>query len=491
VEHGSHSLLYGVPSNIMNWFVIFLISSAYAEKNIFISQSVVTKGAHFSEITNVILYSDVELVIEPLQDIPSIKFDFQHDCESCGPVLFNTSEANHKAIKATYELISTLAETFSFKGLDYSAFEKVSLIFRGKNLTTETNDETFPLPRDEEIETIGRDMYNSIVQKIELRSLLESKKQIRQQRSPIGAVVRMLPTALKLSSKLFLPTNGILNILLGLAPSKPNSLLNFATSPNYVSKIAKVSIAGLKTILNQLDTAEATESKWKEKAIRVLKKDFLTEGQDSYNHGPKAAFQYILDNLGTLVEAVKKLFSNSMEMSSQMGQMTLMTNLITQHLLYYNALQACRDGSIPPTFLPPSLLKQRVLSLLNILPPEMELAININDLHRLYTIRNTKCFFDTEGAIMEINIPLKRRDETFNLYHLKSLHFAYQNQTCSINVESGYVALESNSGQVLPIRRDDKDTCQPHLQKTCFVNQVTQLILRLLELNSVIGLLYF
>jgi len=102
----------------MNWLILFLLSSALADKESLISQSVVTKGAHFSEISNVILYSDFELVLEPLQDIPSIDFDFEHECDGCGPVLFNVSEANHKSIKATYDLILTLAETFSFKGLD-------------------------------------------------------------------------------------------------------------------------------------------------------------------------------------------------------------------------------------------------------------------------------------------------------------------------------------------------------------------------------------
>jgi len=457
----------------MSWLIFIILASAVADEDLYLTQSTVTKGAVFSQLQNVLLYSDTEVILEPLQDIPPHHFDSNHDCTYCGKELFNATRANHEAIKDTYDLIHTLSEIFSFRGLNFSNFERIHLKIKDSNFTADP-DNSIPLPRQEDIELVGRTIYDAIVEKVESRNLHDkaSVQGRRNERAIPVALGKFLPAALKLTSKLFLPKNGILNVLLGFANSKPDSLLNFAHSPNYVSEMSNVAIKSLQKVFHHLEEIDDDKEAWSKTVSKWVSNGLISEGTSAFDHSTRAAMEFIFRKLNSAVNGFKQEIAANFETSKQVGEVILLTNLLTQDLIHYNALQSCRDGSIPPTFLPPSLLKNRILSLLEIIPNDMELAFNLNDIQRLYTIKNTKCQFDEDGGLVEVTVPIKRKNENLHLYHLKSLYFAHYNSTCSINVESGHVAFESNSGQVYPIRRDDEDTCQPSRDGMCLINLV-------------------
>jgi len=441
--------------------------------------TVITKGAFLREIPGVLVHSSSEMILEPIPDIPSFDFLSDMECVDCLEAITNTSLANEKAINATYDLIASLGAVFSYRGIEYSLPE---YIFPDPSKTlkrAEQADEVESMPNREEIDRVGGQLFKSIVKRIRGRDIISNMTESNSRTVRSAAVISQIvsPILQHLGSKLFLPKNGIFQLLLRLASSKPDSLLNFALSPKFLTKVTTNSVRGFRTYFEAERQAKQSYDILKTEDKVDFLQQVSTEGNKKYDDSYKEVFNYLFRIVADLSVHMHQSANTIFQSQRQIGQIVNLNNMLTQQLLHHNALQACRDGTISTTFLPPSLLQKRISDLREILPLKMEFVIPFNDIHRLYSLKNTKCHFDVDGGIIETIIPTKRVDENFKFFSFESLPFAWHNKTCTINIESGYVAFDTVQRQTYPIRHDVGDLCQPTEGKLCLINEVLNIYL--------------
>jgi len=147
------------------YFLILFLSPLGLCENTLRPLTVITKGAFLREISGVLVHSSSELILEPIPDIPRFDFLSDMECIDCLEAIQNTSLANEKAINATYDLIASLGEVFSYRGIEYSLPE---YIFSDPLTTIKQavqTDEVESMPNREEIDMVGGPLFTNIVKR--------------------------------------------------------------------------------------------------------------------------------------------------------------------------------------------------------------------------------------------------------------------------------------------------------------------------------------
>lgn len=149
-------------------------------------------------------------------------------------------------------------------------------------------------------------------------------------------------------------------------------------------------------------------------------------------------------------------------------------HLMARTLLLNQITTMCLTNKIPSVLISKQVLKDDLRKLNKTLNLDnKEIALDIADVSKLYTLPLTDCTFTEDSVTVHIKIPVKSQHISWKLLELTSAPYAWGNYTCTLIHEHTYVAVGKNltSGReiIKILSGTSLHTCQPYDSKLCFI----------------------
>ncbi|CAL8139619.1 unnamed protein product [Orchesella dallaii] len=431
-----------------NLILFFLLVSGSAssikieEVNEDQSTVVLSRGAVINPLDGVMVYDQLEQCFFLLPDIPEppsltdVKCSDGMDEKLCN--LFEEQKQVLRDIQAELKITNRVLTT---KGLgDQNAFVP-SKVNRKWFETVPFVDVHSATPNQEIKEAAGNDYLSDVEMRLALRKILETggtrELDVRQKR----AVLPFLIPAFKFASKalassqlqdffkgFFTGDNGILSTLAAFRASSPADRKAFTELSKRVSEFETETKKLFIDVLSKTDDIEKT--------INELQND-----------------HYELSNN---IVGFKELVLSHQSLISDLSRLIYVSNIYAMH---FQAFSDCRSGKISPTFIPLSLLSEKLRDLETKMPSDKTLLFSSAEAFRYYTLTLAECIYDSRGGLVKIGIPLRKKQSAFHVYEYKPIQFAYNDFTCSLETPATHVIKDLNSNDVFPITELEAESC--------------------------------
>jgi len=250
------------------------------------------------------------------------------------------------------------------------------------------------------------------------------------------ALEKGLPIARDLMGRLFFSENGLLSILKNQSPTvgegeKPVTVSEFVTK----SREFMVEIAKSKREVEKI--AEKMENHAKDR-----KMDIIT----------------FHDALGF-----------SQLHTADLSQLVFQTLTYMVHL---SSLNDCRNGEIPLAFVSPDVLTEKLIELQKSLPATKQLTFEVQDTQKYYVMKSANCMYDDNGGVLQVQVPITNTKAKYKLFEYTSLSFAWEEYTCTTDVENMLIVKDFTTNHIYPITETWQSKCDPKKSIDCQVPKV-------------------
>jgi hypothetical protein len=386
--------------------------------------------------------------------------------------LINITGINHEAIKEVFKLVDAVQEAFSYRGMRSVTEEGRTHIPQDRLKEQGTQDPTdFPLDTGI-IDELGKEIANKVGTELMGRTFETSKREKRF--APVVAKVG-LKLGSTLAKSLFLPKNGILNRILSLGFKNLAPVANFASTGSKLSWLSNLMKSSFQSIAEGESKTLASYQAWTESHHEAR----ISDIERAEFHSDSAIMNKVMElsiSDGRLQSELDSVEEDFAEVHLQIGDIVNAMFTMFSQTIQLNAMATCRDGSIPITILSPSLLTEKLIDLSKRLDEDLEMVIRVTEVQRYYTLKMSSCFWDSDGGIIETTIPLKRKDESWRLFELRSISYQWKEYTCDLGIDAGYFAFELKTKSVHPISPLSSEACRPKSTGLCQVPMVTTVI---------------
>ncbi|CAL8088212.1 unnamed protein product [Orchesella dallaii] len=285
------------------------------------------------------------------------------------------------------------------------------------------------------------DYLSDVELRLALRKILETGDATALTRRQKRGVLPFLMPALQLATKalaskqlndffkgIFTGDNGILSTLAMFRAASPEDRKAFTDLSNKVSEF---------------------ETETKKLFIDVLKK---TDSNEQIITTLQENNYELSNNMVTF----KELLLLDQSLIADTIRLLYVSNVYAMH---FEAFSDCRSGKISPTFIPLTLLAEKLRDLESRMPANKNLVIPSVEAYRYYKLNLAECVYDSRGGLVKIAIPLRKKQSAYKLFEYKPLQFAYLEYTCSMETPTTLVIKDGNSNDVFPITELDIEFC--------------------------------
>ncbi|CAL8128461.1 unnamed protein product [Orchesella dallaii] len=402
---------------------------------------VLSRGAVINPL-EVEVYDDIEFAFFLIPDIPEppsltdIKCDSEVDSQICR--IFEDSKEALRDIQREMKVTNRILTT---KGLrDDIAYKPTNVELKWFD-AVESVDVYSDTPDQDIQNAAGNDYLSDVEMRLALRKILETGDGTKLTKRQKRAILPFLKPALSFASKalaskqlkdffkgLFTGDNGILSTLAMFRAASPDDRKAFTDLSKRVSEYETETRKLFIDVLKKTDNVEKT----------------ITSLQE--NH-------YELSNN---IIAFKEMVLMHQSLMSDITRLMYVSNVYSMH---FEAFSDCRSGKISPTFIPSSLLAEKLRDLEGRMPTDKALLISSAEVFRYYRLTMAECVYDSRGGLVKIAIPLRKRQSAFKVYEYKPVQFAYHSFTCSLDTPATLVVKDLNSNDVFPITELDLESC--------------------------------
>ncbi|CAL8072990.1 unnamed protein product [Orchesella dallaii] len=297
------------------------------------------------------------------------------------------------------------------------------------------------MPNSEIQQAAGSDYFSELELRLALRKILETGGVDSLNKREKRGIFPFIKPALRFASKaiankqlqeffqgLFTGDNGILSALSAFRAASPEDRKAFSELSKKVSEFETETRKLFVDVLKKTDDVEST---------------LLTLQKDHYE-------------LSNNMVGFKEMVLMHQSLLSDLTRLTYVANVYTMH---FQAFSDCRAGKISPTFIPISLLADKLRQLELQMPADKALLISSAEAFRYYKLTIAECVYDSRGGLVKIGVPLRKKQSAFQLYEYKPIQFAYQDFTCSLETPATLVVKDLNSNDVFPITELEIDAC--------------------------------
>lgn len=310
-------------------------------------------------------------------------------------------------------------------------------------------------PTEDMISEAGNPWFNETETQLILRSFISSPNAPLNFRAKrwAGAVKPLLNLATgvvrdqipDIFDKLFVGDNSIISHLTGSRLMAKKDYEFFTTLPKKVSELQTETKRLFLEVLKSTELSKKMAEKLEGSALQQDLK-FATIEQS-----------FLLEQR-TLGDLIRQVYT---------------TNVYGVH---FNAFEECRNSLMPTAFIPPDLLRERLVQIQKKLPDNIKLAIPPSAIQRYYKLPLAECVYDSNGGLARVAVPMVETDATFRLYAFKALHFSHGDMTCSLETGASFVVKDLKNLRAYSITDLDKQNCNVEKNGLCRIPMVNSFI---------------
>jgi hypothetical protein len=180
------------------------------------------------------------------------------------------------------------------------------------------------------------------------------------------------------------------------------------------------------------------------------------------NHKNLLSFDRQIRSVASLMEHnIKNIARISFASGEQIALKTTIAYYIQLLMLHFRQItQFCHQNLIPPNVISSKTLADDLLKLKSELSShDQVLAIPISDIAEYYKVKIARCRISDNEIEISVKIPIVSSENSFSIFEVIPIPFAYQNQICEIKIEKSLVIFEQNSRKLYVLSGAQLQAC--------------------------------
>lgn len=132
---------------------------------------------------------------------------------------------------------------------------------------------------------------------------------------------------------------------------------------------------------------------------------------------------------------------------------------VAVNINYLKLLSQCQSGNIPSALIENTVLKRDLEFIeTDVEKHGKELSIKPRNIHAYLHLDTSECFFSEKGIIVKVGVPIKAKQNNYELFSVTTLPFLFNDKICTVRLEDNFF-LAKNGKEIFPLAKATANRC--------------------------------